>query len=316
MTKSKFPLVALFFGIAFIVCTIIRYLQYASVIRIDNGFFEHNGGFSNNAYYLFFAIFAAGAVLLAFADKKAGRGVLSGGLSEKPLRYKFSTQTAVIGIILFTFCGGFIFLNTVMVFTAGNNETSIPMKIAMCAAVLGFTYAGYTIVTQKEITPPIAIPFLFIAAYNIGMAVGEFMQRIYTVHLSARLVELSVSVLLAVFFLSCGRIIVRSEARFTSVLATVAGYSVILLILSDGLSRIFFYYGTSIETQKFLTNSNNGFLLPSPLFFTQGIAVLWLIFALSARQINLNNKEDEEIEKSENENTDDSDDYSTPDNQS
>ncbi|MCL1904176.1 MAG: hypothetical protein FWF94_07150 [Oscillospiraceae bacterium] len=297
MTKTKFPLVTLFFIIALITSTIIRFLQYETVIRIDNGFFEYGMGFINNAYYIFFAIFAGGAAILTFVDRKRKCGILSRRGLKTPSSYKFSSLTAVLGIIIFTVCGGLVFLNTFAVLSYKDGDITVIMKIIMCLTVLCYTYIGYAVVAKRAIKPLFAIALLVIAGHCVGVAVEEFTQRVYTIHLTARLIELSSNILLALFFLSCGRIIARSETRFTTLFATVTGYSAVLLIFSDGLSRLFYYYGSNPEMQNALVVGDNGFFLPLPLFFAQGFAVLWLLLALSDRKYSIDNEEEnEEIE--------------------
>ena len=292
----KIPTVAIFFGISLIACTLIRYLQYAITIRIDNGFFdiEYRDGFFNlnNAYYIFFAVFAAVIIALAFIDKSTGCGIVSGGRGPfkteknkkpeiKPLNLKVSVLSAVIGMVLFAVSG---FLHFLLAIREFQGDLGILMKLATVAAALGYTYAGFAIMLNKKVVPYTGIAFLFIAAYNSGKGIVEFMQRIYTVNLTSRLIEMGVYVLLALFFLCCGRIVVRSETRFTQLTATLSGYSAVLMIVSDGFARIFHYYSSDIDTQRALIDNNNGFELPGLLFFIQGAAALWLIFAFSAKR--------------------------------
>jgi len=284
MAKSKFPLTAAFFALALIVCTVVRYLQYYSVIKPDNGFFIYDGGFLVHAYYLLFAVFAAGLVGLAIVDGRAKRGILKNKPASVSGGRKLSEIQSVTGAVLSAVCGFFLALE--LVDALGKNSSLISL-IAMSLAALGFTFVAYVIFTKRSLVPVTAIAFLFIAAYFVFEAAAEFMQRIYTVNLSARLIVLSVNLLLSLFFLTVGRITVRSEGRFTAILATIFGYSLVLLALSDAASRLLYYsycHQDDRAVADALLTNNNGFTLPQPLFIAQAIMVLWFVFALSSKK--------------------------------
>ena len=291
MTKFKIPLITPFFAIALTACTIARYLQYTTVVEIESGFFAFDGGMLNHIYYIFFAIAAAGFIALSLIDKKAGRGIQSNirkaKKGEKTVRAirktppPLSTVYAIIGAGISAFCGFLLATQAVTDFQKGVHF--IPLAAVILAA-LGFTFAGYVIFTHKKITPIASLAFLVIAANYICSGSIIFMQRVYTKSMSAVLIELSVLLLLSVFFLACGRIAVQSETRFTASIAAVCGYSLVLLAISDAVSRILYYYSIDASTQHALLRHNdNGFTVPTPLFIAQAVMVLWLIFALSAR---------------------------------
>jgi hypothetical protein len=319
-SKSKIPLVSLFFVLALIACTAVRYLQYDSVIETDSGFFTHNGGIMNHAYYIFFAASALGFLLTAIVDMKAKRGIrsslspVSKSKKKSPKARKaqekaaarpahirqISPVSAVVGVVLTAVCGFFVCLDAVeavqSMFTA--QSTPIMQTATLVLAALGFTFTAYVIFTRRKLMPVVAIAFLFISACFVSAAAMEFMERTYIANLSSRLIILSVNLLLAVFFLSCGRIIAQSETSLTAVSATVFGYSLAVLILSDSAARIAYYYMTDSVTRAQLVSSSNGFELPSPLFLIQAGVVLWIIFALSAKKKS-GTKETEKIDEND-----------------
>ena len=290
---AKIPFTAIFFAVMTILCTIIRFLQYSAVIREDNGFFETEGGFLNKAYYIFFAIFVAGVLMLTFVAKKGKRSI-TGSKSGKEL----PPAVCIIGAVLFAVCGFFLALEGIAAF---QNQAVAVLKVTVLLATFGFTFTGFIIFVHKRIAHVTALAFLLISSFYICAAAIEFMQRVYTTNLSSRLIVLSVNILLSVFFLSCGRLTARSETKSTPFTATICGYSVVLLIFSDAIARMLYYYSVDEMTQnRLLTTTGNGFELPNLLYVIQGIAVLWLIYALSAKR-----EKNKEIEKeTETENTD------------
>jgi len=280
--KLKIPLVALLFAISLIVCTVIRYSQYASVIWPDDGFFKFNGGFLNNAYYIFFAIAVVGFFVLAYFDKKVERGIIR----EKSTGLMLSPVSSFLGAFITAVCG---FLLAYDAINAYLGKAPFIQYFTLAIAAIGYTFIGYSVFTHRKIVPFTALAFLFVSACYICIAAMLFMQRIYILNLSAMLIMLAVYLLMAVFFLSCGRIVVRSETRYTTVFCTVCGYSAVLLLISDSVARTLYYFTCGSETQDILNINaqTNGFELPTPLLILQGIAVLWFLFALSYKNQNI-----------------------------
>jgi hypothetical protein len=278
----KLPWTAIFFLPALIGFTLIRYFQYEQVINPQNGFFVHDGGFLNHAYYAVFAVAAVIFLVLNIFDKRAKRGILGG----KPAKAEFSLPFALIGGITALFCGGALILEFYNIAAAGETAQIGIIPVALTAiAALGATFAGYSFIAHRKLIPFVALAFLFMSANYAGVAALEFMARSYTANISARLVILSVSLLMAVFLLSAGRIIVRSETKFTIYTATLSGYLVAALILSDFTARLLYYFTATDELQVRLTDyaQTSGFEIPSPVFVAQGILVLWLLVALTIR---------------------------------
>ena len=270
------PLTVPFFAAMLIVCTIVRYFQYTAVIDPQSGFFEHDGGFLTHLYYILFVVVVAGLAVLSFIDAKSKRGILpkvSAGLT-------LSAVPAVIGAGLCAFCGFLLAGEAINAFGA---RLHIVQSAALTIAALGFTFIGYVVFTHRKARPISAIGFLFIAACYVCKASVLFMERIYTVNLSAQLIVLMVYLLLAVFFLSCGRLIVQSETRFTATVATVSGYTLVLLSFSESLSRIVYYFQSDSAVQRALVRGDNAFELPSVIFVAQGVAVAWFIYALTMK---------------------------------
>ena len=278
---SKFPLTAVLFIVALIAGTVIRYSQYVAVFNHSNGFFDHDGGFLNHVYYVFFAIFAGLFLLLYFVDKRARRGILPGG-GKKPVRknvgFELSIFFAVLGAALFASCGVLLAIDISALL---QSDAMIAATIAKAVGALGYVYAGYAFVVYKRLVPSVAIGLLFVAAYNVVEAVIEFMQRIYTLHLSAQLIQLSIGVLLAVFFLASGKIFVKSESRFTAFLAAFAGFAATVLIVTEAVAQVVYYGVERMSLEQFL----------------QWPAVLFLIYALSAKKNDMDFSEGEEVEE-------------------
>jgi hypothetical protein len=300
--KSKFPITAIFFVLALVGCTFVRYLQYSTVILPENGFFDYDGGFLNNSYYIFFGSAAGVFLLSAIIDAKRKCGIRSGvrrrSKSDRKLAVninirRLSTPCSTIGAILLSACGFLSAIDAIEIvqsFSRGN--APLMQMAATIAAALGYTVIAYVIFMNKKFLPITALCFLFIAACHVSVAALEFMQRTYIANLSSRLIILSANLLLALFFLCCGRIIVGSETRLTALSTTIFGYSLVVMILSDALSRLWYYYTTDGEMQRYLiAQPNNGFELPGILFIAQAVTVLWLMFALSAKKKNVTDAE-------------------------
>ncbi|MCL2036223.1 MAG: hypothetical protein FWG83_02400 [Oscillospiraceae bacterium] len=307
--KSGISVTSIFFFVAAIACTVVRYLQYSSVIKTEDGFFAYDGGFLNEAYYFFVAGAAVLFLFTALLDAKLGRGIRSQykPAPKKPKnKQKKASKTsetlflpeetrpgvvirvfsavAIIGAIVFAAAGFFSGLAVAAVFEdVFSGGLPVFNLILPIVAALSYTFVAYTVLVRRKLPPVTAIAMLLIAASCAGVAATEFMERTYILNLSARLVFLVTFLFLAVFFLSCGRIIVKSESRGTAVFATVSGFMSALLIISDGVARLIHYYSINGEIQHDLMRHNNGFELPTLQFFLQGGGVLWLLFALSSR---------------------------------
>jgi hypothetical protein len=323
-SKSKFPVIVLFFVLALIGCTFIRYLQYSTVILPETGFFAHDGGFLNSAYYVVVGGFSVIFILTALLDMKAKRGIRSGyrkitltkeekkelkknkdeksklfTSSNPQLKRELSSVSSVIGAVLVAATGFFLAIDAIDA-VQGVFDASVPfMKaVTMTFAALGYTFVAYVILTHRKIVPSTAIAFLFIASCYVSAAALEFMERTYIANLSARLIVLSVNLMLAVFFLNSGRITVHSENRVSALYTTLFGYLAAVLILSDSVARMVYYYTVSDEVQAVLTfpNNDNGFEVPDILFMLQALAVLWLIYAFSSKK----KSKFEELQQSQN----------------
>jgi hypothetical protein len=278
---TKFPITVIFFIISLIVCTVIRYLQYSAVILSENGFFAHDGGFLNRAYHTGFAGAAVIMLITILIDKKRKcsiRRCKAGGIT---IINELHPAQAVIGAVLTAACG---FLLAIDAVASIAQSAPIMLTITLILAALGYTFIAFIIITDRRISPITAIGFLFIAACCVCTAALEFMARTFIANLSARLVILSVNVLLALFFLNCGRIVVRNETRLTAITAALFGYSAVLLIISDSIARVLYYYSVDAFSQNNLINSDNGFGLPSAVFIIQAAVVLWFIFTFSMKR--------------------------------
>jgi hypothetical protein len=353
MTSNKqgqggIPLTAIFFAIVLAGMTVVRFLQYSEVIDPHNGFFTHDGGFMNIAYYVNFAAATVLMLLFAIIDKRGKRGILSN--SGKSLKEDIKTDLTVLlpevalldkdagegknrrdsqddttipsrawkkhvpltvglgGALFTSFLGGGLLLRFWHAFMEG--DTGWLRLFLFAAAGLGYTFVAYSVVAHRKLIPAAALAMLFIAGFSASEAAFEFMQRAYTANISSRLILLSVNLLYAVFLLSCGRIIVRSETRFTAYCATLSGYMGLGLIFSDFVARLVYYHTADSAVQETLTfyTAANGFELPGPEFIAQGFVVLWLIYVLSARHKGTNteveeigeNKEESVSESTEN----------------
>lgn len=287
-----FPRVATLFAFSAIISTVIRYLQYSTVIEIDNGFFAHGGGILNHAYYITFAVTVVAFIFLGFRDKSEGCGIMR----KKSANLSLSPIASVIGAGLTAYCG-FMFASGAI--TAFQNEAHLVELTALSIAALGYTFLGYQIFTHKKITPICSIAFLLIAANYACTASVVFMQRIYTVNLSPQLIILTVYLFLSIFFLSCGRIIVRSTTRFTAFFATICGYSLVILTLSDAVARLVVYSGLDVIERTTMIGRDNGFELPTVIYFAQAVTVLWFLYALSVKRSKEEAEEVEEVEEVE-----------------
>jgi hypothetical protein len=298
------------------------------VINPHNGFFAHDGGFMNSAYYAGIGITAAVLLILTFVDIRRGCGILSNVekapkksakrevadvlaeimtdvatgakkvLPQRAWTSEMPMPVALFGGILLGFCGFSLALRFSHEASSG---TALPLAL-LGAAALGYTFTAYAIIAYRKFVPIIAIAFLFIAGFSASEAAFEFMKRSYTANLSSRLILLSASLLIAVFLLSAGRIIVRSETRFTAYSATVSGYLGASLILSDFAARLIYHGSADAELQSLLADRGavSGFELPDPMFITQGLVILWVIFALSVKAKAKEVETSEEVENIEN----------------
>jgi hypothetical protein len=307
---------AVAFVLILIALTVLRFLQYRDVIDPKSGFFAHDGGWLTAAYYAGVAVAAVVLLALAIVDIRRGSGILSNVekspkknakqeitdvlseimtdavvgvkkvLPQRAWNSRISLPVAIIGTILTGFCG----FGLAMRFAAASGNATALQLALLAMAALGFTYAAYSFLAYRRLVPTVALAFLFIAGFSAAESAFEFMQRSYTSNISARLILLSVNLLFAVFMLSAGRVIVRSETRFTSYSATISGYLAAGVIMSDFAARLLFYFTAESELQETILDfaAISGFELPNPQFIVQGLLVLWVMYALSARAKHMN----------------------------
>jgi len=317
-SKSKFPITVIFFALGLFGCTFARFLQYSEVILPESGFFEHDGGFLNHIYYIVFGVSAALILASTLIDMKLKRGIRIGKrLVEKTVRLRetpvkpekakkaqkaaniriLPTVGAIIGAVITGACGYLLMINAFYAVqgTIQSGDPSILQSATLCMAALGYTFTAYSVFAAKKIVPAISLAFLFIAACYVSMAALEFMARTYIANLSGHLILLSTNLLLAMFFLNCGRIIVQTATKFTAVCATVFGYSAVILALSESIARFWYYYSADGSHKAVL--DYYGFELPSVLFMVQAAGVLWVIYALSAKRSTIEREEAEESQE-------------------
>jgi hypothetical protein len=280
MTKlKKIPCAAVFFAFALFLFTWMRLEQYTTVIRTDNGFFEHDGGAMNSVYYAIFGVAAALFLVFSLLDKSEKRGIVKG----KSAGTNLSPAAVLVGTVLAGVCGVCF---GVEAYSSFLDKTAPFPVILMILAAVSYTFVAYSVASHKKITAVVSIAFLFIAGNYVCNAAILFRERIYVASISLCLIMLTANLLLAVFFLNCGRIIVRSASRLTDIFAVISGYLAALLVLSDGAARFIYYFTASdeVRTQLDLYSKANAFELPTPLYMTQAAAVLWFIFALSMKK--------------------------------
>ncbi|MCL1881847.1 MAG: hypothetical protein FWF76_06685 [Oscillospiraceae bacterium] len=317
--KTKISTIAIVYIPMLLVFTVVRFLQYSRVIEPDSGFFAVDGGFMNSFYYIVIGISVILMLLFVLIDRRLQRGILSKAvkskkgivqdvvaeldpaiaellpnnadsthLEEKSLttvlpkpRTELPIAFVVVGTVLAGVCGIGIALQFVTLLSEGNAGL---LRLALLGlSSVGMTFVGFSLVTKRKIVPAVALALLFLAGFSVSTAAIEFMARTYTANISSRLIILSANLLFAVFFLSVGRIIVKSETRFTAIVATLSGYLVTLIALSDFIARAAYYLTTNEETRLILSNglNENGFELQSPVFIAQAFLVLWFLHSLS-----------------------------------
>jgi hypothetical protein len=320
-SKGGIPLTAILFLPITVALTMIRYLQYLHAITPQNGFFVYESGFLTltNAYYIAFAAAALLMLIVALLDRRANKGILNGSAGklkddvakevgvilpevalllpsqgatppQKPLRLwntRLSLPCTIFGAVLFSFCGFSLFLELSR--TLGTSDSNWLYPLLLVFAGLGYIFVSFSTISCKKLYGPAALGFLFIAGLCSYLATIEFIERSYTSNISAKLIVLSANLLLTVFFLSCGRIIVRSETRFTSLSATLCGYMTVALIISDFTARLLYFFTADDALRTTLVNfaEINGFELPNPMLVAQAFIALWLLYVLSAKGVQI-----------------------------
>ncbi|MCL2633408.1 MAG: hypothetical protein FWD34_02715 [Oscillospiraceae bacterium] len=267
---------AVSFAILLPLCFIIRYLQYSTVIKPENGFFILDGGFLSMAYYVAFAVSMVLFAVLAIFDRKTNCGATRGGVK------RLTSGSASFGGIILAATGFLYAYEGVILFLSGNLfQTALLVGVALC-----YIGIGVVIFSKKRLLPWCAMLFILLAGFHVFSAGSEFMTRIYIANLSARLIILIIHLGLAAFFLSCGRAFLRAQTKRSPIFMLIYGYSACLLVFSDGLARVAYAFTADVSVRDVLLNPNveNGFLKPELYFFIQGLAVLWLIYALSAKK--------------------------------
>ncbi|MDR0222515.1 MAG: hypothetical protein LBI38_03125 [Oscillospiraceae bacterium] len=283
--KSNIPKTAALFIIALPVLTAARYLQYSTVVNPENGFFELNGGFLNIAYYVFLVASVIMAAVFAFWDMKTKRGLRKGKIT------RISVKSSVVGGMIMA-AAGFLFAYEAAALFLGGGGALVFSAFLLAAA--GFTLTGFALFSYGRLFPLTGFAFLLLTLFYTFRAADEFMARINVTSISARLIILLVNLTSALFFLSCGKIFMRAQTKFTPIFTAVCGYTASLLIFSDGAARLAHLAITDRETAGFLISAENGFNKPEPSFFFQGAAVLWLIFTLSVKTRRRKTDEDSE----------------------
>jgi len=256
---KKIPLI---FALTFVVCTVTRYLQYSAVVNVENGFFMNNGGFLNDAYYVFIAISAALFLLFSI-------------ISENPKITRLYAPDAAFGGVIAVSCG--------ILYAYAAIEPN-PFNPLLLVGAIGFVYVGVSVFIKKRLMPSAAPAFLILAVFYTIKAAAKFMAVIYIRNLSAELIVMLGDLFAAVFFLAAGKAFIRAFTKPAAVLTKLCGYTSALLVFSEGFARYIYYYTSESDIRRAVLAADNGFTFSETAFLTQGAVILWLIYVLTVKK--------------------------------
>ena len=261
--KKKRTFLIIFSAVACVASVIARYAQFNAAIDFDTGFFYYDAVFLKYLYYIILGASIAGVFFLAVTEKKRKTRFFT-----KKMGHFDETDVALCGIMFLL--AAFSVLYTAYVAGFGSVGAAGIMTGLLGAAAYGFS--GAVLLIRKRVLPAVGLSFLGLSVYYVIRLIHFFLENYIILHMSEYLIRLVTTTLLALFYLSAGRMLLRAENRTTRFKACVFGFSAAILILSETVAKLIYWFGSPSIARQTLSSSK--FLLPNTQTAAEAIALI------------------------------------------
>ncbi|MCL2638132.1 MAG: hypothetical protein FWD48_07130 [Oscillospiraceae bacterium] len=280
-----------FFLIAAAVAAVIRFVQFAAdIVDFDTGFFYYHTGALKHLHYIALAVIGICLIILVIIERKRKTRFFT-----KRLSHFDDSDTAICGIMLLL--ASFAVIYTAV--GAGLSKLSIAELLTVFLGAAAYAFSGGALLIKKRTFPSVGIAFLMLSGYYVIQLIILFLGNHIILSMSEHLVRLIYTVVLALFYLSAGRMFMRIESKSTRVKACVFGFFAIILAVSEIAAKITFLFGSPSVTRYNLGTTATTFIAPDMLFAAETIVIL--VFLLTMLKVKHDKQERKSRRKSEKE---------------
>jgi hypothetical protein len=271
MKRNRTFLMA-FFSVAAVVAVIVRYAQFtADVIDFNTGFFYHYAGVMKYLHYIVLGFVLAGFIALAIIEKRRKTRFFT-----KRLSHFDESDTAICGIML-------LLTAFAVIYTAIREGMSSYGSTEILTVFLGtaaYGFAGGVLLFRKRTFPSVGIAFLALSGYYVARLIMLFLDNHVIINMSEHLIRLIITIMMALFYLSAGRMFMRAESKTTRIKTCVFGFFGVTVAGAEIVAKVVFLFGAPSVTQYNLRSSATQFIAPDMLGAAETIAVLTFLFSM------------------------------------
>jgi hypothetical protein len=262
-----------FFIVAAAAAIIVRYVQFIEdVIDFNTGFFHHFAGAVRHLHYIVLGAAFAGIIALAIIEKRRKTRFFT-----KKLSHFDESDLAFCGIMLLL--AGFAVIYTAIGEGLSNlNNTQI---LTVILGTLAYGFAGGILLFRKKTFPSVGLAFLALSGHYVSRLVMLFLENHIILSMSEHLVRLIITVAMALFFVSAGRMFMRAENKTTRIKACIFGYFAITVAVSEIAAKLVFLLGAPPVKRSSLNSAVTEFIPPDMLLAAETIAVLTFLLCMN-----------------------------------
>jgi NADH:ubiquinone oxidoreductase subunit K len=168
--------------------------------------------------------------------------------------------------------------------TAGISRLGFVEILTIALGTAAYGFAGAVLLFKKRTYPSVGFAFLGLSAYYIAILFVQFVDNYIILSMTEQLVKLIITVMLALFYLSAGRMFIRAESKSTRMKACVFGFFAVTVAISEIAAKLIFLFGSPAVTRDALMRSSSAFIMPDMLAAAETIALLTLLLTLLRRR--------------------------------
>ncbi len=251
-----------------ILCTVVRYVQLATVIDFNTGFYDTSSGFLSSLLYILLGLGFVLLVLAALFDRKS-----KSEFYIKKLGQVSEPDVKILGLMFLIAAAAGIYT----IFTGG---LKLPQMLALVISVIAYALIGWVLFMKRRISAVSGYLMLLLGISNTIKLVMIFMDNLVITRMSEHLILLLTYVLMALFYFAYGRVFSRNDGRFGRAKAEVLGYSALGLIFCETVSKIIFWLTSSDTMREYLASEGTVFIKPDMLAAAEGIVIFTLLYVL------------------------------------
>jgi hypothetical protein len=256
---------------------IVRFVQFvAGIIDFNTGFFEYYAGTLKSLHYIILCIIIVGFLVLAIFEKK--RKTI---FFKKKLGHFDDTDTAICGIMLLL--AGFAVIYTA--FTSGIAGLGFIEILTVMFGTAAYGFSGGVLLFRRRTYPSVGLAFLALSVYYVVRLVFLFLENHIILSMSEHLIRLLTVIMLALFYLSAGRMFMRAESKTTRIKACVFGFFAVTVAVSEVMAKLIFLFGSpSVMRNNLIRSASTKFIMPDMLIAAETIALLTILLTMLRRR--------------------------------